>query len=144
MVNIKFKSVAHLYLGCDYLISTQGENPVIKTSRSLPFLFGSLHVEFGDNTAYEFENIKPMLYSLGSMVDEQCLKVADILGGASYLIDESKIIQVVELMNGIYNKQTNIPGKKWMDLTVYLLGEYFDLFELIKNDEAISATENKK
>ena len=57
---------------------------------------------------------------LETITDQEALKAIDIVGGASHLSNDSKIHQFKELMEGRFNKQTNIPGIRWYRMFKYL------------------------
>jgi hypothetical protein len=113
----KFKDVAHLHLGCKCSI-IGSEN--IKTLRSIPFLFGELCAEFGDNTAYDFHEIKPILRPLSSMTGEE----------------DKEMVATQEAIDFKGYKLLVDTGETF----AYMLSKGFDLFDLIEAREAIDAT----
>jgi hypothetical protein len=136
----------HLYIGCELRAPHPQDLGITKG-----YLTG-IHGEYGpevqfivDGNSEEepdypgIENIKLVLRKLTSILDEESVEAAEVLGGASHLSRDSQIHQVKELMRTIYHKQTNIPGYRWMELTRYLLSKGFDIFNLIDENLAIDA-----
>lgn len=57
--------------------------------------------------------------SVYEITDFECIELCKIIGGSDHISEKSKIAQVKELLKGIHNKQTNIPGIKWMKAYKY-------------------------
>lgn len=62
---------------------------------------------------------KPRL-ELEEISDQDALKVAELLGGASHLSKESQISQVKKLLKQRHNAVTNITGMSWYKAWKYL------------------------
>lgn len=139
------KSVLHLYLGCDAqvtaseyygsgigkIVSIDIEGCVCVVSANTP----------NDRTKYcveaDLSDVKPILSRLSDMTEEDAVESAGILGGASHLSRESQIFQIKELFQNIHHGQTNVPGYRWMQLTVYLLSKGYWLFDESAFDSGI-------
>lgn len=63
---------------------------------------------------------KRHMRSICDITNVECIELAKIIGGADHISQESQIAQIKELLNGIYTKQTNLPGIKWMRAGKYL------------------------
>jgi hypothetical protein len=123
----KFKDVAHLYLGCKCSI-IGSEN--IKALRSIPFLFGELCAEFGDNTAYDFHEITPILRPLSSMnkIEKSKYEAAqdnEGLWGTSFYADQCE------------SPQALVPFAVMAEIVNQLRKDGFDCDGLIESGEAI-------
>lgn len=68
----------------------------------------------------ELEKRQIVVRSVCDITNVECTELAKILGGADHISQESQIAQIKELLNGIYTKQTNLPGIKWMRVGKYL------------------------
>lgn len=90
------------------------------------------------------QEVKPLLRPLSAVTDEEAQEAAEILGGASHISKEGQIRQFKELIERIYNMQTNIPGMRWIRLTVFLLSRGFDLFDLIESGLALDKIKRKE
>jgi hypothetical protein len=111
------KEVLHLYLYCQCQL--QGDDHV-KT-----FTLTTYNLNYYRAWISE---IRPILKRLSDMSEEDAISIAEILGGASHLTRDSQIHQVKELLTDIHHKQTNVPGYRWMMLTVFLLKKGYWLF----------------
>ncbi len=65
--------------------------------------------------------------NLEQISDQDALKVAELLGGASHFTKESQIAQVKELLVKRYNGVTNISGYSWYKAWKYLESQNYQI-----------------
>jgi len=81
----------------------------------------------------------PILRRLDSMTDSECIEFGMLVANDQFrgYGDEAKIHQVRQLLSGIFNQQTNLPGIKWIRAAQWLYKHSFDIHSLIDAGEAI-------
>jgi len=147
---IKFKDVANLYLGCQCL-QTNGVKFVLS-----PQHFPSNWQAAGIGLKYS----KPILRPITSMTDDEKKELYQIVfkrpfgknGNIQYYQKERPLQSRWVLWSGVERLGIEENGHIWADsdlqrwehnqheVTRYLLSKGFDLFELIKSDEAINGS----
>jgi len=144
----KLKDYLHLYMGCECLLKMEENNKKlnIRVLRSLPFLFGELHAEFGGNTGFPICDVKPILRPLSDMTEEEFEGLREITGypnhNATFEGAEGKHIRYR------YGKKSTVNGFKTSlntdqmrpDMLVFLLSKHFDLLGLIESGLAADKT----
>lgn len=72
------------------------------------------------------------------LTDADALEVANIIGGANHLSEDSRIYQMKDLLttNRLYNAQTNIFGISWFKAFKYLESKGYQIWESAPIPEA--------
>jgi hypothetical protein len=129
---IKFKDVAHLYLGCEVLYENYihifcGISKPYKTNdKTIPTISVRPNENGFRSTIYSFEGfdkIKPILRPLSDMTEDEC--------------DEYN--RLSETCYSVANKLWD-QIRQESSITKFLLSKYFDLFSLIEAGLAIDKT----
>lgn len=137
------------YLGCDCLLESEANSkePNIRKLRSVPFLFGELHAEFGDNTAYGMNEVKLMLRPLTNITEDE---MKEFLLIEYNIANTLKRVTISSSGRFLSYETTGFFGNGEYDMTrlsalqtLYLLSKGFDLFGLIEKNVAVDATKLK-
>lgn len=163
----KFSEVSHLYLGCELIGSFRLEP---RKGYLTGITNGGEDVEiqfFEEDGINVFESpefntvkeIKPILRPISDMTEDEMKEIFNLIfkrifppSGNILLFDLGKKEERRVLWTGVERVGIDLSGDIWADsdlhiykfnphlITAYLLKQRFDLFELIKNGEAIDKT----
>jgi hypothetical protein len=137
---IKWKDIAHLYLGCECLVETGIETQPIKLT-GISYDEGELWCHFENTeTGYALvEDVKPILRPLSDMTEEERRVLILERYSVSNTLTKSWIDN-----NVMYFETTGFTqgGKFYIneytpDIFLYLLSRHFDLFNLLDTNQAI-------
>lgn len=152
---IKFKDVAHFYLGCK-----MQDNESLVTGR-LTAVYNDISIAVNDEVDYYPFEYKPLLRPLSDITDEEKREVYKLIfnrefpktGQIYWRADQSLTAEPRWiLMTGVDRVGIEMNGTVWADcdlhhykhnqhaITTYLLSMHFDLFGLIESGEAVELT----
>lgn len=138
MEQIKFKNVAHLYLGCNIMLEDIFNARIVGFDDKKPIVKDSKHFE--KVIVNDWGLIKPILRNLEDMTEEEKIYIVENITYRHVKFSNAK--------NAISCFDWNRYGKKNIELCVqefpYLLKQNFDLFNLIPSGQAIDQSTIKK
>jgi len=124
---MKFKDVAHLYLGCR--IMYEGEISTLESFASSGLVGDGNRDESGEGW-YDISEIKPILRPLSSITEDEANHINhEIFGGLGNFFSEAVKS----------NEKYVIDWRISSEVVLFLIKQGFDIFGLIEADEAIPA-----